>query len=157
MRALCCCACYGLVPWDQDEPHQLLQSDHVQSLAALLRQLAKLEGENKALERDAERFRKREQLQLQMEDIRKKVRSNPSLRWGWKMVRMVGGVPAVLQDSTLCGPFFTTTITNPLQEVWMAVADRQDQVDQDQQALILAKELLQRHLDEAADDAAPLK
>jgi predicted RNase H-like nuclease (RuvC/YqgF family) len=45
-----------------------------QSLAALKQQLDKLEAENKALERDAERFRKRQKLQRELEDIRRKAR-----------------------------------------------------------------------------------
>jgi predicted RNase H-like nuclease (RuvC/YqgF family) len=45
----------------------------LQSLTALERQLSKLETENKALERDAERFRRRQKLQQELDDIRKKV------------------------------------------------------------------------------------
>jgi hypothetical protein len=55
-------------------PNRSLGASRPQSLAALQAQLAKLEAENRALERDAERFRKRQKLQRQLDDIRKKVK-----------------------------------------------------------------------------------
>lgn len=48
-----------------------------QSLAAQQKQLDKLEAENRALERDAERFRRRQTLQKQIGDIRTKARGMP--------------------------------------------------------------------------------
>lgn len=44
-----------------------------------------------------------------------------------------------------------------LQEVWSSVGEKEEQVEQDAAALELAKTLLQRHADEAAEDDAPLK
>jgi hypothetical protein len=44
-----------------------------------------------------------------------------------------------------------------LQEVWAAVSEKEAVVAGDERALETAKAMLQRHRDEAADDAAPLK
>lgn len=51
----------------------LLYPCAAQSLEAQRRQLERLEAENKALERDAERFRRRQQLQRSIDDVSKKV------------------------------------------------------------------------------------
>lgn len=45
----------------------------------------------------------------------------------------------------------------PLQETWLGVDLKEAQLAEDQEALSLASELLQKHQNEAADDAAPLK
>jgi hypothetical protein len=41
--------------------------------------------------------------------------------------------------------------------VWCAVADKEAAAERDEEMLATAKGLLQRHKDQAADDAAPLK
>ena len=67
----CLCSAWECMPSSAPLPPQ--------SLAALKEQLAKLEAENKALERDADRFRKRQELQRKLGDVHKKARARPRL------------------------------------------------------------------------------
>lgn len=73
-RAAACRACLRLshARWGGSSSISRCATLHTQSLTNHQRQLERLEAENRALERDAERFRRRQTLQRQIKDIRTK-------------------------------------------------------------------------------------
>lgn len=138
-----------------------------QTLDALRRRLSKAEADNKALERDAERFKRRQTLLTRLEDVTKKARRDGGVHGHGSP----GGVPASAgcADSSLAGahaapsppapplPARHLHIPTALQETWLAVEAKQAKLAEDSGVLDKLKDMLARHQAQVADDTAPLK